>query len=268
MASLAHEGAPQAPQLGRPTLYVFTAIAFSPWSEKARWALDHHGVDYREADYTPILGEIALRWRLRRPLAPVTVPVLTDGKRWWTDSFDIARHAESIGQGDPLFPGADQAEIEEWNRRSEMALAAGRAILMRSWVDTPELVRAALPPGLPRILEPLFRPIGRKRLASFVARYRIPETMGTPDDLLAAELDTLASALEGRRYLVGDTFSYADITMALTLQQVSPVDPAYIVRLAGLPESGMHIEAFASRYGALIAWRDALYARHRRPSDT
>ena len=248
-------------------MYVLTGIAFSPWSEKARWALDHHGIDYREVDYTPILGEIALRWRLRRPLAPVTVPVLRDGKRWWTDSFDIARHAESIGHGAPLFPSTAQAEIEEWNRRSEIALAAGRAILMRSWVDTAELVRAALPPGIPRILEPLFLPIGRKRLASFMARYRIPELKGTPDDLLSAELDRLESALEGRRYLVGDTFTYADIAMALTLQQVSPVDPGYIVRLRGLPETGMHIEAFASRYEKLIAWRDALYARHRRPSE-
>lgn len=248
-------------------MHVFTAIAFSPWSEKARWALDHHGVNYREEDYTPILGEIALRLRLRRPRAPVTVPVLRAGSRWWTDSFDIARHAESIGGGAPLFPSASLSEIEAWNRRSEIALAAGRAILMRSWVDTPELVRAALPSGIPRILEPLLLPLGRRRLASFMTRYRIPESQGTPDDLLAAELDHLERALAGRDYLVGDAFSYADITMALTLQQVSPVDPRYIVRLDGLPASGMDIEEVAKRYPALLAWRDSLYALHRRRAE-
>ena len=33
------------------TLY---ALPYSPWlSEKARWALDHHGIAYREVMYAP-----------------------------------------------------------------------------------------------------------------------------------------------------------------------------------------------------------------------
>jgi hypothetical protein len=58
-----------------------TAIAFSPWSEKARWALDHHRCDYRELAYEPIVGEYVLRWQMRRPFGRLTVPVLRDGDR-------------------------------------------------------------------------------------------------------------------------------------------------------------------------------------------
>ncbi|MEZ4281133.1 MAG: glutathione S-transferase family protein [Myxococcota bacterium] len=242
-----------------------TAIAFSPWSEKARWALDHHRCDYRELAYEPIVGEYVLRWQMRRPFGRLTVPVLRDGDRWWTDSFDIARHAESIGHGAPLFPKDRLAEIADWNRRSEAALAAGRAILMRSWSDTRELAIAALPDRIPEALKPLFLPVGRQRLRSFMARYAIREQDRTPEETLTRELDALEQALGDGRHLVGDAFSYADIAMALTLQQVAPVDPRYIVRMAGLGPAGMNVPELESRYAGLIAWRDELYARHRRP---
>lgn len=243
----------------------FTAIAFSPWSEKARWALDHHRCDYRELAYEPILGEYVLRWQMRRPFGRLTVPVLRDGDRWLTDSFDIARHAESIGRGTPLFPKDRLAEIADWNRRSEAALAAGRAILMQGWVETRELAIAALPDRIPDALKPLFLPLGQKRLRSFMAKYSIRDGDPTPLAVLTAELDALEQALGGGRHLVGDAFSYADIAMALALQQVHPVDPRYIVRMEGLGPAGMNVPELESRYAGLIAWRDDLYARHRRP---
>jgi glutathione S-transferase len=37
------------------------ALHYSPWSEKARWALDHHGVAYRYEEYKILLGEPKLR---------------------------------------------------------------------------------------------------------------------------------------------------------------------------------------------------------------
>lgn len=247
-------------------MLVLTAIAFSPWSEKARWALDHHRVNYREAPFRPVFGELELRLRMRRPFGRITVPVLRDGRRWLTDSYAIARHAESIGKGTPLFPNDALAEISAWNQRSEAALAAGRAILMRSWASTPELALAALPAGTPAALQPLLQRLGQKRLEAFMAKYDIRAGDFSHEQVLTAELDALAKALSGRRYLVGDAFSYADITMALTLQQVSPVDPRYIPRMAGLGPAGMHIDSFARRHADLIAWRDALYAQHRRPA--
>lgn len=243
------------------------AIPFSPWSEKARWALDHHRVDYCEQSYTPILGEFALRVQLLEPFGRITVPVFRDGRRWLRDSFEIALHAERIGRGSPLFPSDASNEIRAWNERSEAALAAGRAILMRDWVRTPELELAALPPGIPAPLASWLRPIGRWRLDSFMKKYGVEEggLDSSPDAVLRRALDVLEGALAGRRYLIGDALSYADIAMALTLQQVKPVDPAYITRLAGLGPAGMNVPELEERYAGLIAWRDELYARHRRP---
>ena len=42
----------------------------SPFSERARWALDHHGIAYRVDPHTPFLGEP----RLRRLVAKARTP--------------------------------------------------------------------------------------------------------------------------------------------------------------------------------------------------
>ena len=125
------------------------ALSYSPWSEKARWALDHHRVPYRYEEYVPMLGEPLLRLRLRRPTGKVSVPVLLDEGRAFTDSFDIARHAERVGSGDPIFPEAVLAEIMRWNERSNAGLAAGRALTVERTGKSPEAKAEALPPFIP-----------------------------------------------------------------------------------------------------------------------
>jgi glutathione S-transferase len=42
------------------------ALPYSPWSEKARWALDVRGVPYRYRHYQPLLGELGVRRTLRK----------------------------------------------------------------------------------------------------------------------------------------------------------------------------------------------------------
>lgn len=54
----------------------FYAESFSPFCERARWALDHHGISYREVEQVPMLAEITLRIGVRRFRGPVTVPLL------------------------------------------------------------------------------------------------------------------------------------------------------------------------------------------------
>jgi glutathione S-transferase len=246
-------------------MLVLTSLPFSPWSEKARWALDHHRIDYKNEGYIPILGEMSLRLRLRRPRGRVTVPVLYDGSTWHTDSFAIAKHADAIGSGPSLFPSGKLAEIAAWNERSEAALAAGRALLMLASAGDPELALAMLPAGVPFAIKPLLAPLARKGVEAFIAKYRMRDGESTHEAVLSRELETLAAALAGKRYLLGDALSYADITMAVVLQGLSPVDERYMARLPGVRPTAS-TTALAGRYAHLIEWRDELYAKHRRPS--
>ncbi|MCP4449266.1 MAG: glutathione S-transferase domain-containing protein [Myxococcales bacterium] len=109
------------------------AISYSPWSEKARWALDHHSVLYGEVEHLPMLGEPALRKRLGKWRGKISIPLLlkTDGAVH--DSFEIAEYAEEIGSSPvTLFPDEKREMIVGWSEQSETALAAGRALVSTS----------------------------------------------------------------------------------------------------------------------------------------
>src|SRR5579871_3919871 len=104
-------------------------LVYSPWSEKARFALDVRRVPYRFRHYQPLVGEPALRVKLRRFTGRVSVPVLTlDDGRVLSDSADIARWADGHGEGPRLFPPQHEAAIAGFIGLSERALAAGRAL--------------------------------------------------------------------------------------------------------------------------------------------
>jgi glutathione S-transferase len=248
-------------------MIVFTSLAYSPWSEKARWALDHHQLAYKAEDYVPVLGEFKLRLRLRKLSGRITVPVLYDGQSWLTDSFDIARYADRVGQGARLFPDERLAEISQWNERSEAALAAGRALLMLAMADNADFGLGFLPLRVPTALRPLLVPVAKKGIAAFIAKYRMRDAADRHEAVFRRELDRLAKELAGRSYLLGDAFSYADIAMALTLQGISPVDERYLARVPGTSDNAFSSELLQS-YAPLFAWRDELYRRHRRPATT
>jgi glutathione S-transferase len=89
-------------------LTVLYAESFFPWCETARWALDHHRVQYRSHEHVPLFGEVALRLVARRPFGRVTVPLLVDGPLVLMDSVAIARSAVRTSSGDEPTP-ADSA---------------------------------------------------------------------------------------------------------------------------------------------------------------
>src|SRR5687768_11246992 len=100
-------------------------LSYSPWTEKARWSLDHHGLEYHYREHTILLGSPRLRLQSRRFTGRVTVPALLDEGRVFGDSHEIARRADEVGSGPTLFPSQEVEEIFRWNLLSERALQAG-----------------------------------------------------------------------------------------------------------------------------------------------
>jgi glutathione S-transferase len=240
------------------------ALPYSPWSEKARWALDHHRIDYKYSEHAPLVGDLRLRVLLRKPKGRVTVPALEDGGRWYTDSLEIAKHADRIGAGSRLFPGDKLGAIEAWNKKSEEVLTAGRSMMILQSIESPEAVAASLPPGVPAPLKPLLMPVAKKFLQAFAAKYNMREGAGSHEGTVTGVFDDLRAGLAGgKKYLVGDQLSYADIAMAVVFQFVSPVDERYMAIGPGGREGWSNRELL-ERYGDLVAWRDELYSKHRK----
>jgi glutathione S-transferase len=235
----------------RPVEPTLIGLPYSPWSERARWALDARGIAYRKRTYQPLLGEPGLRWKLKKWSGPVSVPVLLTDEGPIADSDDIARWADARGDGPTLLPpGADH-----WIARSQEGLAAGRSVSLLRVLASDEAVVELTPPWM-RKLGPLARVVGRAGVARTRRKY------GGPDQAtLEGVLDEMRAALGGRATLLS-SFSYADIAAAQVLCFVQPPDRKYL-RLGKANAAAFGDPALAARYADLVGWRDALYAKYR-----
>jgi glutathione S-transferase len=237
---------------------------FSPWTEKARWALDHHGIAYTYREHVPLLGELLLRARARKLTGRVSVPLLIDDGERVAGSLEIARHAETIGSGEPLF-GARSAEVAEWDARSEVALAAARARYLERVVRSRDAKIELQPSYFPLALRRASVPIAGAGIGFIRRKYGIDSaTTAAAEASVVHELEALRAGLAsgGGRHLIDDRLSYADITMAATLQFVAPVADAF-VPLGPATRATCEDDVITARFPDLVAWRDTLYARFR-----
>ena len=241
------------------TLHLY-GMRFSPYSEKARWALDHHNVVYRWHEHVPMMGELALRMRAGSLGKKASVPMAIDGDTVFRDSLAIAQYADQVGTGAPLL--ADDAAVQAWDARSSTALGAGRVhVLKRSLADR-EALRDSLPPWMPAFLRGAATP-----LAASGSRFVLRKYGGEGVDLdaavatMRAELTALRAALGGRATIL-PMFSHADIAMAVVLQMVSPVDERFI-RLGPGRRRAWTEPTLSREFADLVEWRDRLYAAKR-----
>jgi glutathione S-transferase len=246
------------------SMQTLIAAYFSPWSEKARWALDHHEVAYRYREHIPMLGEPMLRVRLRAIRGRVSVPALIANGRVLNDSFDIARDADRTGKGTKLFPPEHDAAIANWNTRSEVALAAGRALYFERFVRDPAAQIDMQPRAFPGWLRRCSAPLTGVAIAFLRRKYGVSkDVLASAEATLDHELAHLRDALsKGRDHLVGDSFTYADIAMSVVLQFIAPVSTKYIP-LGPAAVAAWTYPEFEERYADLVRWRDAMYTRHR-----
>ena len=237
-------------------------ITFSPWTEKARWALEVRGIEHRFVPYVPLIGEPRLRVLLRRWRGPVSVPILVDGKTVIPDSAAIARWADAHGTGPAMFPREHDARVTHFVDESERGLAAGRArALVRILADD-----AALAELVPK---PIARTIGARATRGLAAfgirrtRRKYGADAGSDDDHARTQievLDGIRAALGGRRTIL-DALSFADIAASQVLAYVAP--PASGLRLGAANRRSFTDAALAERFADLVHWRDELYAAHR-----
>jgi len=234
----------------------------SPWSERARWALDHHRIPYRVIEHVPFLHERRLRRLVGNPARRVTVPVLLAGDELFTDSWDIARYADRVGREAPLIPPAFEAAVRRWSELAERAMSAARPLTLRRLLESEGALAEALPPPVPAWARPLLWPVARFVTEWFARKYAANlQDAAAATATLSAALAELRAALGGADHLLHG-FSYADIVMAVLLQGVAPVADRYI-RLGPATRTAWTQPELARSNADLVAWRDRLYERHR-----
>jgi glutathione S-transferase len=247
-------------------LPVLLSLPYSPWSERARWALDVRRVEYQKRTYQPLFGEPELRWRLKRLTGNVSVPLLLLGDRVIGDSFEIAKWADTQGMGAKLFPAGAEEKISHWNNVAQNALAAGRILSLSRVLQSEEALRELVPRAL-RSFGPSIT-LSRLGVERTMKKYGDGKDLKEQEARLIADLEVLRQALgpnpaEKPATLLAE-FSYADITAAQALAFVRPPESRHLKIAKGTRQS-FGDPALAERFADLLAWRDRLYSLYREP---
>ena len=240
------------------TLY---SIPYSPWSMRARWALDHHRIPHRSREWVPLLTEPVLRARLLHR-GPMSAPCLVSDGEVIVDSFAIARWAEQHGSGTPLMPEEYGRAVQTWEDLSQRMTAAGRELVTARLLGDPAALAENVPGSPTGILRPVGSAIGRLGATFIKRRYDLGQTSGAAQvGIIRAGLSAFADALRDRPYLL-EGFSWADIAMACALNVVEPVDHP-TVRLGERSRVAWSNPDLAIQFRPLLEWRDRIFAEHR-----
>jgi glutathione S-transferase len=191
-------------------------ISYSHYVEKVRWCLDRAGVDYEEVPNIGILGVLLLGRTvpvLELPAARTRIGNSTEILRFlWglhgRDPGGKAAFLEPTAEAVALEQHFDRVLGEQVRRWAYQQLFRNAALTLQTWGASEPAVpgwqRALLRPLRP-LLEAAVRRMLRIDAAS--AERALQRTRAVFDEVDARLAD-------GRRYLLGDTLSFADITFA------------------------------------------------------
>ena len=236
----------------RPTL---VSIPNSPWSIRAKLALDVMGVDVQVTPYTPIVSAPWLRWKLGRPAQRLTLPVLLRDGPAVTDSLEIAKWAAQRSAA-PLITAENTGAVTHWNHIADQLMSAGRLRTTYRVLGDPE----ALHESLPRLIRPLGltgRALGRMGAHLLLRKYANGAGAAAQPARMREALRTITEALADRETML-PSLSYADIVLAVAL---SFVQPHHSHDLGPRARRCWTADDLAREFAPLIAWRDSVYIR-------
>jgi glutathione S-transferase len=191
-------------------------IPISHFCEKARWALEHTGVRYRERAHVQGIHQLVAR----RAGGGSTVPVLVCGATVLTDSAAIVAYADSRAPAARrLYPAdpARAAEARALEREFDERLGPhGRRWMYHAMRGQRRLVLAYAPTGVPAWERWALR-AGYSAMVRAIDRHlEITQASATASltEVRAVFDDVAARLADGRQFLLGERFGAADLTFA------------------------------------------------------
>jgi glutathione S-transferase len=199
------------------TRHVLITIPPSHYCEKARWALDRAGIEYREEGHAPLVHYLFALPRSRTRTVPI---LLREGEAPITESTDILRFADrDMPDAQRLFPSDphQSAEVESLVRKFDLELGPpvrrhAYCYVARSRDAFLDVFAGTLGPAERYLItrsEALLRAALRR---AFAVSDRAAEK--TRDQVAAVFADVSARIADGRPFLLGDRFTAADLTFA------------------------------------------------------
>ena len=240
-------------------------IPVSHYNEKARWALDYKGVEHERRAPSPPAHMAVSLWLTRG--SSYTFPVLQLDGRAIGDSTDIIATLEERYPDPPLYP-ADPEErrraLEVEDFIDEEVAPHVRLLAWHEAIGDPdtfnEFALGTLPPGLR----------ASPRLAGLVGttflklRYRVadPDSARLARARIEAGFDRIEAELGDGEYLVGDSFSVADLTAESIYYAFVPPPEGPSVLFDFPPAMEEYRLSFQDR--PAFGWIAEMFTRHRK----
>ena len=238
---------------------ILNTFALSHFCENARWTLDYKGVSYTEKSWAPMLHMLRT-WRLKKTYTPV---LSIDG-RIIQESAEICAYLEERFPEPVLIPAqhrdevlrvADEARSLGPNVRRLAYFAIGQDLkrLEQAWV----LNVAPLEARMHKLVFPVSRRLAFKAL-------RVNQEAAAASEVIVRNFleERDASFRDPSRFLVGDTFTLADLTMASMLSPLArPAEHPFYPRMAFGEAGNAVVDAMRGYH--MLDWVRGCYARHR-----
>jgi glutathione S-transferase len=238
-------------------------FGISHFCEKARWALDWHGIPYEEISWPPGVHVILAK---RCGAKSTTLPILLDGETVVQGSGAIIDWADQNAR-DPArrLTLADSLEVEQ--RVDDVIgvharrLAYAEMLPRFSHLAKPALFSNASTAN--RLIGDMMWPVTRRIMMRI---YDVkPGAASESRSKLEVELDWLDRKLsDGRPYFAGERFSRADLTVASLLAPFARPKEMPVFREMSVPDAlGADSERWRER--PVMRWVVAQYQTHRGP---
>lgn len=256
-----HCSKPQQP-MSTPMLYIF---AISHYCEKARWALDYLNIDY-ETGYLPPGIHRRIASRLGAPRS--SLPILAVDGQVVQGSAEIVAWADDTASTDAMCLTPDHARKQCLKIEKRLDEIAGvhirRYYYSEALVEYPETVRPIFTKDLAakdRMLTEASWNVVRERMIELMDLG--PEQGRDSKHIVDGELRWIDEMLsDGRRFLVADQFTRADVAAASLLAPLAmPKEHRAYANLTLPPHMTADVERWTNRPS--LQWVREVYARYR-----
>lgn len=240
------------------TLYQFPN---SHYCEKVRWALDYKHLDHKITNLLP-----GLHGRTAKKLAASSssLPILVHDGKVLQNSSDILTYLDDVFPQNALMPEQEslQQEVLAWEKFADEKIGIPvRLVFYHTLLEHPALLVALFTGNGPWYGAFLLKAFFPRLKAAMQSNMHINDkTAGAANKRLGLAIDKVYERLRDNRFLVGDRFTRADLSVAALLAPLCRPNKYGVDWPQPYPEP---LESLIAGYAEKIAWVDDIYAGYR-----